>query len=110
SPLPAHGVDAVGAAVEPTLLRPLYPRAEEYQLLMTFGLLLILEDATRFVWGPTPLSASTLWSAFGSSSIFGSVYPNYNLLVIAIGLVTAGLLWAFAYLSKLAVVLRATAQ
>ena len=33
---------AVGALLEPTLLRPLYKRAEEYQLLMTFGLLLIL--------------------------------------------------------------------
>ena len=109
-PVAALAVAAVGAAIEPTLLRPLYTRAEEYQLLMTFGLLLILEDATRFVWGPTPLSASTLWSAFGSSSILGSVYPNYNLLVIAIGLVTAGLLWAFVYRTKFGVVLRATAQ
>src|SRR5205823_7256964 len=29
---------AVGAVIEPTLLRPLYRRAEEYQLLVTFGL------------------------------------------------------------------------
>src|SRR5436853_6215362 len=99
-PVAALVVALIGAAVEPTLLRPLYARAEEYQLLMTFGLLLILEDVTKFVWGPTPLSASTLWSAFGSSSILGSVYPNYNLLVIAIGLVTAGLLWAFAYRTR----------
>src|SRR5207245_10762419 len=83
---------AGGAAVEQTLLRPLYARAEEYQLLMTFGLLLILEDVTKFVWGPTPLSASTLWGAFGTSTIFGSDYPNYNLVVLVIGPTTAFLL------------------
>ena len=91
-PFAALVVALVGAAVEPTLLRPLYARAEEYQLLMTFGLLLILEDVTKFVWGPTPLSASTLWGAFGTSTIFGSDYPNYNLVVIVIGLATAVLL------------------
>src|SRR5512147_2385222 len=51
-------VAAVGALVEPTLLRPLYKRPEEYQLLVTFGLLLILEDVMRFFWGALPLSPS----------------------------------------------------
>ncbi len=109
-PVAALVVALVGSVIEPTLLRPLYNRAEEYQLLMTFGLLLILEDATKFVWGSTPLSASTLWSSFGSSSILGSEYPNYNLLVIAIGLVTAALLWAFVYRTRFGVMLRATSQ
>jgi len=109
-PVAALAVAAVGAAIEPVLLRPLYARAEEYQLLMTFGLLLVLEDVTRLIWGPTPLSASTLWSSFGSSKILGLPYPNYNLLVIAIGLITAGLLWAFVYRTKFGVMLRATSQ
>lgn len=109
-PFAAAVVALVGSAIEPTLLRPLYARAEEYQLLMTFGLLLILEDVTKFVWGPTPLSATTLWGAFGSATIFGSIYPYYNLLVIAIGLVSAVLLWAFVYRTKFGVMLRATSQ
>ncbi|MGH7160767.1 MAG: ABC transporter permease subunit, partial [Acetobacteraceae bacterium] len=50
-PLGAIGVGVIGALIEPTLLRPFYQRAEEYQLLVTFGLLLILEDGIRFVWG-----------------------------------------------------------
>src|SRR3989344_434470 len=45
----------VGAIVEPTLLRPLYNRPEEYQLLITFGLLLILEDVMHFTFGGVPL-------------------------------------------------------
>ncbi len=107
----AAGVVAItGMAIEPTLLRPLYTRAEEYQLLMTFGLLLVLEDVMRFVWGPTPLSASTLWGSFGSSTILGSEYPTYNLLVIGIGLLAAAVLWALIYRTRFGVLLRATAQ
>src|SRR3989475_8968773 len=38
-PVGAVAVAAAGAIIEPTLLRPFYQRAEEYQLLVTFGLL-----------------------------------------------------------------------
>src|SRR5512132_4012185 len=60
-PAGALAAAAVGALLEPTLLRPFYKRAEEYQLLVTFGLLMILEDVMRFLWGPYPLTASALW-------------------------------------------------
>lgn len=109
-PVAALAVALVGSAIEPTLLRPLYARAEEYQLLMTFGLLLVLEDLTKLVWGRTPLTASSLWAAFGPVTVLGSDYPSYNLLVIAIGLITAVLLWAFVYRTKFGVMLRAASQ
>jgi branched-subunit amino acid ABC-type transport system permease component len=109
-PVGAIAVAAVGAIVEPTLLRPFYQRAEEYQLLVTFGLLLILEDVMRLVWGPYPLSASQPWELLGSTTVFGSRYPNYNLLVIGLGFTVAALLWAFVYRTKFGVILRATSQ
>src|SRR5262245_25295316 len=56
-PLGAVVVALIGVVIEPLLLRPFYRRAEEYQLLVTFGLLLILEDVIRLVWGGLPLSA-----------------------------------------------------
>ncbi len=110
--LPAGAVAAagLGAILEPTLLRPLYRRAEEYQLLITFGLLLILDDLMRFIWGPTPLSASTLFEAPGSFAIGESIYPTYNLVVIVVGGVAAAALWAFVYRTKFGVILRATSQ
>src|ERR671922_293789 len=46
-PAGALAAAAVGALLEPTLLRPFYRRAEEYQLLVTFGLLMILDDVIR---------------------------------------------------------------
>jgi branched-chain amino acid transport system permease protein len=110
--LPAGAVAAalLGAALEPTLLRAFYRRAEEYQLLVTFGLLMILEDLMRFLWGPYPLSASTLFEKLGRIRVGELVYPTYNLLVIAIGGLAALFLWAFVYKTRFGVVLRATAQ
>ena len=109
-PAGALAAAALGAVLEPTLLRPFYRRAEEYQLLVTFGLLMILEDVMRFLWGPYPLSASALWENMGSLSIGGNPYPNYNLLVIAVGGGAAAFLWAFIYKTRFGVVLRATSQ
>jgi branched-chain amino acid transport system permease protein len=109
-PVGAATVGVVGAVMEPTLLRPMYRRAEEYQLLVTFGLLLMLEDAIRFVWGGTPLSAAVIMESLGSLRILGARYPTYNLVIIAIGLVSAILLWAFVYRTKFGVLLRATSQ
>jgi branched-chain amino acid transport system permease protein len=101
---------AAGAILEPLLLRPLYKRAEEYQLLMTFGLLLILEDVMRLLWGPHPLTASAVSDALTSVSILGVTYPVYNLFVIVVGGVAAVCLWAFVYRTRFGVMLRATSQ
>jgi branched-chain amino acid transport system permease protein len=109
-PAGAIAAAALGAILEPTLLRPFYRRAEEYQLLVTFGLLMLLEDLMRFFWGPYPLTASTLFENLGSATVGGSVYPRYNLLVIVIGVVAAVFLWAFVYKTRFGVVLRATSQ
>src|SRR5437763_13562123 len=110
--LPAGALAAavLGAVLEPTLLRPFYKRAEEYQLLVTFGLLMILDDVIRFLWGPYPLTASVLWENMGSLSIGDNPYPTYNLLVIVVGAAAAIFLWAFIYRTKFGVVLRATSQ
>jgi branched-chain amino acid transport system permease protein len=109
-PLGAVAAAGVGAVLEPTLLRPFYKRAEEYQLLVTFGLLMILEDLMRLLWGPYPLSASQLYEAFGSLAIGETVYPTYNLVVIAVGILAAVGIWAFVYRTQFGVVLRATSQ
>jgi branched-chain amino acid transport system permease protein len=109
-PIGAFGAAALGAVLEPTLLRPFYRRPEEYQLLVTFGLMMILEDLIRFIWGPYPISATVLFSKMGSAKIGDFVYPRYNLLVIAVGGLAALFLWAFIYRTKFGVVLRATSQ
>jgi branched-chain amino acid transport system permease protein len=109
-PAGAIAVAVVGAVTEPTLLRPLYRRPEEYHLLVTFGLLMILEDAIKLMFGGTPLSAGSIMDLMGSIPVGRLIYPAYNLFVIAIGLAAAFGLWWFIYRTKFGVILRATAQ
>jgi branched-chain amino acid transport system permease protein len=109
-PVGAVAIAVVGAVIEPTLLRPLYRRTEEYHLLITFGLLMILEDAMRFLFGGTPLTAGLIMDHMGSIPIGRLLYPTYNLFVIAIGLIAALGLWWFIYRTKFGVILRATSQ
>jgi branched-chain amino acid transport system permease protein len=109
-PVGALAVALIGIVIEPLLLRPFYARAEEYQLLVTFGLLQILEDLMRLVWGGTPLSADTLMDALPIIKIGGFNYPTYDLLVIGIGIVAAVVLWAAIYHTRFGVMLRATSQ
>src|SRR5262252_4354650 len=108
-PVGAGAVALLGIAIEP-LLRPFYRRAEEYQLLVTFGLLLILEDLMRFLWGGLPLSADPIMDLFPSIRLGGLYYPGYNLVVIGVGVVAAVVLWAVIYRTKFGVMLRATSQ
>jgi branched-chain amino acid transport system permease protein len=109
-PAGAIAAAALGAILEPTLLRPIYRRAEEYQLLITFGLLMILEDLMRLIWGPYPLTATAPWEKLGSMPVGETFYPVYNLFVIVVGVIAAAFLWAFVYKTKFGVVLRATSQ
>lgn len=101
-------VGLIGLIMEPTIIRPMYARAPEYQLLMTFGGLLILEDAVILLWGPFPLRIPELYEALGRAPIFGFLYPNYNLLVIVVGFLAAIGLWLLVYRTKFGVMVRAT--
>jgi branched-chain amino acid transport system permease protein len=109
-PIGAFAIAALGAVIEPTLLRPLYRRPEEYVLLITFGLLMILEDAMKLIFGGTPLTAGAIMDSMGSFRIGGLLYPRYNILVVVIGVLAAIGLWWFIYRTRFGVILRATSQ
>ncbi len=109
-PVGAFAIAAVGAVIEPTLLRPLYRRPEEYVLLITFGLLMILEDVMKLLFGGTPLTAGSIMDRMGSIPVGGLLYPAYNLVVIGVGLLAAVGLWWFIYRTRFGVILRATSQ
>ncbi|HZV19908.1 MAG TPA: branched-chain amino acid ABC transporter permease, partial [Hyphomicrobiales bacterium] len=75
-------IGLIGLPVE-ALLRTVYRREESYQLLLTFGLLLMFQDAIRFVWGATPRTMEKAYLAYGTLNIGGAQVPVYNLMVIA---------------------------
>jgi branched-chain amino acid transport system permease protein len=78
-------VAALGALVEVLLLRRIYQAPELFQLLATFALLLIINDAVEYVWGPEDLLGPRAPGLRGSVEILGRNFPAYDLLLIAIG-------------------------
>ena len=89
----ALGVGALGLAVETLLLRRIYRAPELLQLLATFALLLVLQDATRAIWGPEDLLGPRAPGLDGAVTILGHAVPEYDLALIAIGLAVLGGLW-----------------
>ena len=87
-------VGIVGLPVERGLLRFVYDRDETFQLLMTFALVLMMEDLIRMTWGTAPRSTAGYYLTYGQARLLGATVPVYNLIVIAASLViAAGLGW-----------------
>jgi len=107
----------ISAVIETVLVRPIYDRDEVYQLLLTFGLLLVLVDLMKIVWGP----GTHRPDAVGGESLnqaldvipfqdwFGFEYSSYNIFAIVAGaFVFLSLLWFFDR-TKTGRIVRATA-
>ena len=78
-------VAALGAFVEMLLLRRIYQAPELFQLLATFALVLIINDAVQYVWGPEDLLGPRAPGLRGSVEILGRNFPTYDVFLIAIG-------------------------
>ncbi|MGH7268780.1 MAG: branched-chain amino acid ABC transporter permease [Candidatus Rokuibacteriota bacterium] len=103
-------VGLVGVAVERGLLRFVYDRDETFQLLLTFALVLMLEDVIRFTWGTAPQSTAGLYLVYGQIRVLGAPVPVYNVMVIAASLViAAGIGWLLTR-TTFGRIIRATAE
>jgi branched-chain amino acid transport system permease protein len=86
--VPATGV--LGALMELGVLRRFYVRTHLEQVLVTFGLILVLNEITRLIWGPVPLPLPLPAILAGSIEVFpGISYPTFRLAILAVGAVVA---------------------
>ncbi|MBV9558272.1 MAG: ABC transporter permease [Pseudolabrys sp.] len=77
-------VGAMGALIEVVLLRRIYRAPELFQLLATFALVLVINDATLYLWGPQDLLGPRAPGLRDAVSILGRRLPSYDLFLIAI--------------------------
>jgi branched-chain amino acid transport system permease protein len=98
---------AIGLIVERLLIRPLYGRDPLYSLLLTFGLAFMLEDGTRFIWGPQTLPFSV--PAWLSSPLSGEYFflTGYRLFMVLLVVAAVIGLFAILKLSRLGIRIRA---
>ena len=103
-------VGVVGVLVEVLILRRIYQAPELFQLLATFGVVLVIRDAVLWIWGPEDLLGPRAPGLSGSVDILGKAFPSYDLLLIAIGPVVLGLLWLLLNRTRWGTLVRAATQ
>lgn len=103
-------VGAVGAVTEMLLLRRIYGAPELFQLLATFGVVLVLKDLTLWVWGPEDLLGPRAPGLQGSVAILGQAFPTYDLVLIAIGASVLCVLWLLLKRTRWGMLVRAATQ
>lgn len=85
-------VALIGALLYVTLIERMRTAGPLPQVLVTFGLIFVLIDAQRYLWGTDALGVTAGVPFSGTIHIFGEPYPAYRLFIIAVGLfVFAGL-------------------
>ncbi|WP_441229313.1 ABC transporter permease [Tardiphaga sp. 215_C5_N2_1] len=78
-------VALIGAAIEILLLRRIYRAPELFQLLATFALVLVINDATLWIWGPEDLLGPRAPGLTGSIEVLGRRLPTYDIFLIFVG-------------------------
>jgi branched-subunit amino acid ABC-type transport system permease component len=100
-------VALIGAILEITLFRRIYRAHHLIQLLLTYALVLILEDAARLIWGGDIRNVARPEILAGSVKFLGLFLPTYNVFILIMGpLVTVGL-WLVLYRTRTGNIIRA---
>lgn len=103
-------VGALGMLMEVTVLRRIYQAPELFQLLATFALVLVINDATLWFWGPEDLLGPLAPGLTASILILGRYFPVYDLVLIGIGPVVLLTLWLVVTRTYWGALLRAATQ
>lgn len=104
------GALVLGLMLEALVYRPLYGRSHLDQVLATFGVILVMTEGARMIFGPAPLSLPAPEALnFGVPLFPGLNYPAFRLAVIAAGLAVAALLWLAVARTRMGVQVRAGA-
>lgn len=78
-------VAGIGLVLYVTLIDRLRGAGPMNQVLVTFGLIFIVLDATRYFWGADALGVTEGVPFSGRITVFGQVYPAYRLFIIVLG-------------------------
>ncbi len=100
-------VGLIGAIIEVVMLRRIYNAPELYQLVATFGIVLIVQDAVLWIFGAEDKLGPRAPGLDGIVRIFGEPIPQYDLLLVALGPAVLGALWLLLNRTRWGVLVRA---
>jgi branched-chain amino acid transport system permease protein len=104
------GVAALAVFIDRLMLRFIYQREISDSLLLTFALLLILNESVRLIWGTGIHVIDPPLLLQGTVSLPGGItYPIYSLFVVLVGLVVVCALWLLFNRTRVGKIMRAAA-
>ncbi len=103
-------VGLLGVAMELLLLRRIYKVPELFQLLATFGVVLMVQDAVLKIWGPVDITGPRAPGLRHGVEILGQRFPAYELFLIFVGPAVLGLLWLLMHRTRFGILIRAATR
>jgi branched-chain amino acid transport system permease protein len=100
-------IGILGILTYKTVLEKRFAKETLAQVLLTFGMLLIISDVCRWIWGGNPLAIPKPEVLQGTIYLGSIVVPVYRLAVIVIGGVILLFLWWFQERTKYGAIVRA---
>lgn len=100
-------VGFLGILMERFLLRRVHAGGHVQEFVITFGILFVINESVKWIWGTEPLPVPIPPALSGSVMIVGSVYPAYRLFILFFSL---GVLALMAYIlmkTRLGITVRA---
>ena len=103
-------VGAIGVIVEICILRQVYRAPELFQLVATFGVILVIQDLALVIWGPEDLLGPRAPGLKGVVWLFDQPIPQYDLALIAITPAILLALWYLISRTRVGILVRAATQ
>jgi len=100
-------VALIGLGLEIPLFRRIYDKEHLLQLLLTYALLLILDDACRLIWGGDIRNVARPEILAGSIEFLGLFLPTYNVFILVVGPMIALGIWFLLHRTRTGNLIRA---
>ncbi len=103
-------VAVIGTVIEIVLLRRLYDAPELFQLVATFGVVLVIQDLTLAIWGAEDLLGPRAPGLKGVVRIMDEPIPEYDIALIILGPTVLLVVWLLLKKTRWGVLVRAATQ
>ncbi|MGH1477374.1 MAG: ABC transporter permease [Geminicoccales bacterium] len=103
-------VGVIGTIIEMVLLRRLYDAPELFQLVATFGVVLVIQDLTLAIWGAEDLLGPRAPGLKGVVTIMDERIPEYDIALILLGPAVLIAVWLLLKKTRWGVLVRAATQ
>jgi len=97
----------VGVLIERVVIRHFYQRPDEDQILVTFGIGIVLVELVRLAFGSVTIQIPAPGWAAGVTSLGFLIYPTYRIVVTGIAAVALLALYLVLYRTRLGMIVRA---